>query len=134
MAFLRQWVLGRASGWYKFAARAERLGSAEDTKRQPLGGLPLPSLSLFFFFLIFHCLVTKSCLTLRPHGLWPARLLCPWDFPGKNTGVGCRFLLQTIFFLIAFNKSCPNKEHSFANEASKLLAYPGILQSPFRSE
>ena len=26
-----------------------------------------------------------------------ARLLCPWDFPGKNTGVGCHFLLQGIF-------------------------------------
>ena len=25
----------------------------------------------------------------RPHGLQPTRLLCPWDFPGKNTGVGC---------------------------------------------
>ena len=25
-------------------------------------------------------------------------LLCPWDFPGKNTGVGCRFLLQGIFW------------------------------------
>ena len=31
------------------------------------------------------------------HGLWPASLLCPWDFPGKNTGVGCHFLLQGIF-------------------------------------
>ena len=29
--------------------------------------------------------------------MWPARLLCPWDFPGKNTGVGCHFLLQGIF-------------------------------------
>ena len=27
--------------------------------------------------------------SLRPHGPWPARLLCPWDSPGKNTGVGC---------------------------------------------
>ena len=27
--------------------------------------------------------------SLRPHGLQPARLLCPWDSPGKNTGVGC---------------------------------------------
>ena len=26
---------------------------------------------------------------LRPHGLRPSRLLCPWNFPGKNTGVGC---------------------------------------------
>ena len=43
-------------------------------------------------------LVTKSCLTLlRPHELQPARLLYPWDFPGKNTGMGCHVLLQGIF-------------------------------------
>ena len=34
---------------------------------------------------------------LRPHGLQPARLLCPWDSLGKNTGVGCHFLLQGTF-------------------------------------
>ena len=28
---------------------------------------------------------------------WPARLLCPWDSPGKNTGVGSHSLLQGIF-------------------------------------
>ena len=28
--------------------------------------------------------VTQSCLTQGPHGLQPNRLLCPWDFPGKN--------------------------------------------------
>ena len=27
----------------------------------------------------------------------PTRLLCPWDTPGKNTGVGCHFLLQGIY-------------------------------------
>ena len=43
------------------------------------------------------CLVAKSRLTLlSPHGLEPARLLCPPDFPGKNTGVGSHFLLQGI--------------------------------------
>ena len=31
------------------------------------------------------------------YGLYPARILCPWDSPGKNTGVGCHFQLQTIF-------------------------------------
>ena len=31
------------------------------------------------------------------HGLYPARLFCPWNFPGKNTGVSCHFLLQAIF-------------------------------------
>ena len=35
--------------------------------------------------------------SLWPHGLKPARLLCPWIFPGKNTGVGYHFLLQGIF-------------------------------------
>ena len=31
-----------------------------------------------------------------PHGLQPTRLLCPWDFPGKSTGVGCHCLLQWL--------------------------------------
>ena len=30
----------------------------------------------------------------RPHGLQPTRLLHPWDFPGKSTGVGCHRLLR----------------------------------------
>ena len=42
-------------------------------------------------------LVTQSPDSLQPHGLQPIRVLCPWDFPGKDTGVGCRFLLQRIF-------------------------------------
>ena len=52
----------------------------------------------FFFYNGCCCLITKSCLTLlQPCGLWPARLLCPWDFPGKNTGLGCYFFIQGIF-------------------------------------
>ena len=35
--------------------------------------------------------------SLRPRGLYPTRLLRPWDAPGKNTGVGCHFHLQGIF-------------------------------------
>ena len=35
--------------------------------------------------------------SLQCHGLRPARLLCPWDSPGKNTGAGCHSLLQEIF-------------------------------------
>ena len=31
---------------------------------------------------------------VRPYRWPPTRLLCPWDSPGKNTGVGCHFLLQ----------------------------------------
>ena len=34
---------------------------------------------------------------LQSHGWQPSRLLCPWNFPGKNTGAGCHFLLRKIF-------------------------------------
>ena len=38
--------------------------------------------------------VARSCPTLSdPHGLQPTRLLHPWEFPGRSTGVGCRRLL-----------------------------------------
>ena len=40
-----------------------------------------------------HSVVSNS---YRPHGLQPNRLLRPWDSPGKNTGVGCHFLLQCM--------------------------------------
>ena len=42
--------------------------------------------------------VAQTCLTLlHPHGQQPTRLLCPWNFPGKNIGVSSHFLLQGIF-------------------------------------
>ena len=41
--------------------------------------------------------------SLQPQGLQPTRLLCPWDFPGKNTGVGCHFLLQGSFLTRGLN-------------------------------
>ena len=34
--------------------------------------------------------------SVRPHRQPPTRLLCPWDSPGKNTGVDCHFLLQCM--------------------------------------
>ena len=50
--------------------------------------------------------VAKSCPTLcDPTDSSPARLLCLWDFPGKNTGVGCRFLLQGLFLAQGSNPS-----------------------------
>ena len=44
---------------------------------------------------VLSCSVVPE--SLQPHGLFPARLLCPWDSLGKNAGVGCHFLLQGIF-------------------------------------
>ena len=36
--------------------------------------------------------------SVRPHRQQPTRLLCPWDSPVKNTGVGCHFLLLLSIF------------------------------------
>ena len=45
------------------------------------------------------CMHAQSCPSLcdDPMDLWLTRLVCPWEFSGKNTGVGCHFLLQGIF-------------------------------------
>ena len=45
------------------------------------------------FLICMHAKSLQSCLTLCN----PTRLLCSWDSPGRNTGVGCHALLQTIF-------------------------------------
>ena len=39
----------------------------------------------------------------NPMDCSPTKLLCPWDFPGKDTGVGCHFLLQRIFPIQGLN-------------------------------
>ena len=61
-----------------------------------------PWKALILFHMSGGGLVTKSCPTLET--AWtPARLLCPWDSPGKNTGVGCHFFLQEIFLTQELN-------------------------------
>ena len=48
--------------------------------------------------LLYVCWITSVMShSLQPHGQEPARLLCPWDSSGYNTGVGCHALLQGIF-------------------------------------
>ena len=47
------------------------------------------------YLCVFSCSFMFNSLWLC--GLQPARLLCPWNSPGKNTGVSCYFLLQGIF-------------------------------------
>ena len=45
--------------------------------------------------------------SLRPHGLLPTRLLCPWISPGRNTGVNCHSLLQRIFLMEGIKPASP---------------------------
>ena len=63
------------------------LNCQEDSSPLPAPGRPLKRT-------LDHSVVPNS---KKPHGLQPTRLFRPWDFLGKDTGVGCHFLLQGIF-------------------------------------
>ena len=67
---------------------------------------------------VYVCSVMSD--SLQRHGLCPPRLLYPWDFPGKNTGVVCHFLPQRIFLTQVLNLS-----HLHWQEYSLPLAPPG---------
>ena len=51
-----------------------------------------------YFIVVYVCICVLSHFShvwlSQLYGPYPARLLCPWDSPGKNTGVGCHVLLQ----------------------------------------
>ena len=72
----------------------------------------------------------QSCLTVQPHRRQPTRLACPWDSPGKNTGVGCHFLLQCMKV-----KSESEVAHSCLTLSDPMdcslpgLSTPGIFQA-----
>ena len=58
---------------------------------------PIKILMPFLGMCVLITSVRSILNSLEFQGLWPARFLCPWDCPSKNTGVGCHFLLQGIF-------------------------------------
>ena len=75
------------------------------------------------------CVCSVVSDSLQPHGLQPTRLLCPWNFPGKNTGVGYHFHLQGIFLTQRLNL------HLFCigRQISLPLAPPGKPLPPWKS-
>ena len=88
------------------AATAAKSLQSCPTLREPIDGSPpgspvpgiLQARTLEWVAISFssECMRAKSlqsCLTVRPYGQQPTNLLCPWDSLGKNTGVGCHFLL-----------------------------------------
>ena len=64
----------------------------------------------------FHCVCVCVCgvsrsgvsSSVQPHGLSPARLLCPWNSPGKNARVGSHSLLWGIFLTQGLNPGLPH--------------------------
>ena len=76
-----------------------------------------------------HSVVSDS---KRSHGLQPTRLLCPWDFPGKSTGVGCHCLLhkwnyiQVILWNQKIRKYCFNLQAMEANTGGNWHGSKGL--------
>ena len=65
------------------------------------------SLCLYFYCVcVCVCVYSVMSDSLGPHRLQSTWLLCPWNFPGKNTRVGCHFFLQGIFLIQGLNP-CP---------------------------
>ena len=75
------------------------------------------------------CLVTSVMFnSSQPHGLQTTRLLCPWDAPGKSTGVGFHFPLQGIFLTQGVKPSALMSP-ALAGEFFLLLVPPFLLSS-----
>ena len=61
-------------------------------QRQPLQQMMLGKLDSYMWKWKWKWICSVMSDSLQSHGLQSTMLLCPWDFPGKNTGVGCHFL------------------------------------------
>ena len=82
------------------------------------------------FCYVGSCAQSRSCAWLcDPHALEPTRLLCPWNFPGKNTGVGCHFLPQEIFPTQGSNPGLPRCRQTLyhlSHQGSPFYSYVSI--------
>ena len=137
-------------GWYPIAAAAKSLQSCP-TLWDPIDGSPPGSpvpgilqartLEWLSFPSPMHerekwkwsrSVVSNS---VRPHGLQPTRLLCPWDSPGKSTGVGCHCLLQVFYGLetkvwswAPLTPGDPKKQESAKNSTKMVRSGPKAKQ------
>ena len=66
------------------------------------------------------------------HGLQPTRLLCPWDFPGKSTGVGCHHLLCSCLEN-PMNSTKRQKDMTPQDELSRLVGAQYATGEEYRS-
>ena len=73
-----------------------------------MGGYIIPPTTLTGVMLLSCCYVTSIVSdSALPHRQQSTRLPCPWDSPGKNTGVGCHFPLQCMKVKVKVTQSCP---------------------------
>ena len=70
------------------------------SRQEYWSGSPVPSpkhsMLLSHFSRVRLCATSQTAAHHDPLSMGVSRLLCPWEFPGKSTGVGCHFLLQCM--------------------------------------
>ena len=88
---------------------------------------PTPAGPNFFSFsLCVRAVASVMSNSLRPYGPWPAKLLCPWDSPGKNTGVGCHFLLLILSVALPFFRMSYSWNHTAVAFLDWLLSLSNV--------
>ena len=73
----------------------------------------------------------QLCPTVRPHRRLPTRLPRPWDSPGKNTGVGCHFLLQCMK---GKRESVHPKRGDYNFSSEKIMCWGTLMDRSFRQK
>ena len=88
--------------WCQISEASEHLSFLPIPLTVPYSCYDFP-FNFLLLLLLYVCSVISD--SLRPHELWPTKLLCPWNSPGRNTGLGCHSL-HPGFFLTQGSNLC----------------------------
>ena len=91
--------------------------------------LPIPFISSLMLLLLSHI---TNVYSMQTYGLWPTRLFCLWDSPGKNTGVGCHALLQRIFPTPGIKPRSPTLQAD--SLPAELPGKPNYHETPYQTK
>ena len=114
----------RTQVWVRCLTQTSDTWHIRDALIYPMGYSSRTSLSALKFQVPMVVQLLSCDQLSRPRGPWPTRFLCRWDLPGKNTGVGCHFLLQGIFPTRGLNPCVLHCRQTPASQADSLLTEP----------
>ena len=110
-------------------AAHQALPSLGFSRQEHWSGLPFPTPMHESEKWKWSCSVVSD--SSRPHGLQPTRLLCPWDFSGKSTGVGCHCLLQNkVWVVVKDNTSMRDRDSALSHVRLFVTPWVVACQAP----